>query len=238
MENLELPAGVTVLSGEKRSGKTRFALLWANYLAQKNKTLFIAWGYYEAKLIDELRDMNDSISEKLKIDTQYNYLDTNTVIDICKQVEDEGYNIVFFDNIQYSEYNNLSFHDRNSDIALPNILEFIADKLVVKVVLVTEVNVVFRFEPKFLIYPSINNFAFPQHIINKSTQIYYLQLILGNEKVNKEDILLRLKGIHIHCIKNAKNEDYHIKYDNNKLKIITAGMLLKYLHIEEDEYDE
>ena len=228
MKDLELPAGLTIFSGAKRTGKTRFALQWANYLAQKSKTLFIAWGNYEAKLIDELCDMNDSISEELTIDTQYDYLDTNTFIDIYKQIEGEDYKIVFFDNIQYSQYNNLSFYDKNSDIALPNILEFIADKLSVKVVLVTEVNVVFRFEPKFMMYPSINNFTFPQHIINKSAQIYYLHLIISNEVKKKEDVLLLLKEIQIHCIKNVQNEDYILKYDNEKLTLISAKMLLKH----------
>ena len=214
MDKLDLPKGLTFLSGWKRGGKSRFALKWANHLAKNQKVLYLNWGSYEAKHLHDLKQMGDDISPKLEIDSSYDFLDSNTYIEIFTHIEKEGFDVVFFDDIQYTIYNHFNDNYYADQSAICNAMVFLSRLLDVKVVLVSEVTEMWNGHVSDL---SLKQY--PRELVNKCSQIYFLNRPYLNDF--KEDINgnSTLHHIELISLKNTNNEAFTRLLDNSTLNI-------------------
>ena len=215
MKRLDLPKGLSVLGGPRRSGKTNFLLQWANYLAESQKVLFLNWGNYEGRLNAILKEMKMDKSDNLSIDAHYPFFDITAFIDVYNRIERDKIDVVFFDDIHLSQYNSLSSIYNADEAAISDSLLFLVDKLGIKTVISTDVETNFRMEPPN-IRPSLRSFVFSRDLVNRAQQVYYLHNAPLDE--NKQETLKN--KVEIFSLKNKNNKEFVVSFDQLDLKII------------------
>lgn len=216
MNRIDLPKGFTFLSGRKRGGKSRFALKWANHLAKTQKVLYLNWGSYEEKHIHDLKQMGDEISLGLTIDSEYDFLDSNSFIEIYNHLEKDRFDVVFFDDIQYTVYNHFNDNYFADQSAISNALVFLSQLLDVKVILVSEVSDMwneYRGDLDLLLR------IFPREIVNKSNQIYFLNRPYLNDFKEDHNGNSTIHHIELISLKNKDNKEFKYILDNSTLNI-------------------
>ena len=215
MKRLNLPKGLSVFGGPRRSGKTNFLLQWANYLAESQKVLFLNWGNYEGRLNAILKEMKMEKSDNLIIDAHYPFFDISAFIDIYNRVEHDKIEIIFFDDIHLSQYNRLSSTYNADEAAISGSLLFLVDKLGVKTVISTDVETNFRMEPPKIV-PKFRSFVFSRDLVNRAQQVYYLHNSSTDENIKETS----KNKVEIFSLKNKDNKEFVVSFDQLNLQII------------------
>lgn len=165
INKLKLSQGLNILSGYKKGYKTSFVLKWANYLAKDNKVLYINWAKQESVFTDRLKEMGEEVNPNMVIDSLYEYLDATASIEIFEKIEEEKFDIIFFDDIIVNSDRNYEdeYFKYCGDVAM--VLDFIANRLKIKIVLTISVKQ----------QSKLTDILISQKIRKLSKQIYVIQ---------------------------------------------------------------
>ena len=138
MEKLKLSEGLIAIGAAEMAGKTSFAIRLANLLAKKERVLFLNWTDYADRLHQIITKSNNSVNDKLDINTNVGYFNIESFIEIMELIETHNYSTIFIDDINYftqigetfdliDQYN-LVLNDCNEVIALSKIDDNIKNK--------------------------------------------------------------------------------------------------------------
>ena len=195
MKNLKLSQGLIAIGAAQGVGKTSFSIRLANYLAQKEKVLFLNWTDYADKLHEILRNSEAEIHKNLDINTRIGYFNIGSFIDILERIDTQKYTTIFIDDLNYftqtgDTYGELDqFNTYGKDSAI-RALRFIVDKY--------KVRVVFNLTIDNVVTPKLADFAWSRLIINDCDQVIGLSndqdgnqiemYVLKDLKLEKESI--------------------------------------------------
>ncbi|HKJ44137.1 MAG TPA: hypothetical protein VKA27_18715 [Sunxiuqinia sp.] len=214
MDQLNLSRGLIAFGGQEGIGKTRFTLKLANFLAQKEKVLFLSYQDYSEKLITDIRNMDDFIAENLEVNTSMDYYGVGNFLEIIKYVESTGFKTVIIDDIE--SFNRDQFHefdDQGRDAAIEALL-YLTKQLKIRLIFIIDIYSSHRNHT-----PRIRDFNWSRKIINDCSQILaiYRPVYYGITEDENGDSLKDL--IEIYNLKNEENKENIIQLDNRKLNI-------------------
>lgn len=215
MEKIKLANGLIALGGEKGFGKTRFALKYANYLAQKEKVLYVSYQNYKEKLESIVEEMDGVINENLGINSYFSYYGAIVFFQFMKEIKSNNVSTLIIDDIE-----NFCQLARDNDYGEENnpilSLKYLSEFMNIKVVFITNIE---KLDYQSETIPKIQDFRWSRSIINECDQIYalyrpYLQGLWEDEEGNS----LKDK-IEILYLKNEYNKEDRYIYNNKYLNI-------------------
>lgn len=162
MLNINPEKGLIVLGGLKNSGKTRFALQWANQLAEKEKVLYVSYQDYPEKLYADLQRMGCPPNEKLKIRSNLAYYGTDFFMQILQLIKLKGYTTLIVDDMeclnQFQEFDPCNYLDeKNTDP-----LHFIA--VIMNIRIIVLVNIINELWEESFPVPKLRHFVYSRSL--------------------------------------------------------------------------
>src|SRR6056297_2614543 len=94
MNHIKLSKGLILLSGMKGIGKTRFSLKLGNFIAQKEKVLYLSFDDYKVKLQLLLRQMDTVVNKNFEINSCLDEFCIETYLEILKLIEEKNYSTI------------------------------------------------------------------------------------------------------------------------------------------------
>jgi len=227
MEDLKLRKTITILGGVKRSGKTRFALKWANYLAKDKKVLFLSWSSFSERLIYILEEMGETISKNLLIETNYDVFDIKAFSEIDNRLSRDSFDIIFFDDLHLSSFDQFEAFPYEESFKILTPLLFLANEFNVKIILVSDLSVFHQSDGSDNMYDIIQYFQriynnrWPKKLMQHTCQILFLfRPYLHNYKTDKNGCSTQ-NIVELHDIRNNSIEST-FRFDNLNEKIFSS----------------
>ncbi len=217
MDRIKVSNGIIAFGGTPRIGKTRFSLKLANYIAQKERVLFISYQDYKEKLISIVNELDDHVQENLEINTSFKYCNLLTFLDVYDYVEKNEFTTVFIDDIDWFNEGIRSLTNQYYKEASIKALLFLSKKLNVRVIFTLSIEE--RYD--YPVENSVRNFSWSRSLVNECSQIYVLYRPYFYGYATNQNGECLVDQIRLISLKNENHKEETIILDNSELKIYT-----------------
>ncbi len=179
MKKIKLKKGLIAIGGIQKIGKTTFAIQLANKIAKKEKVLYLNWTDYADRLHDLILKNNKKIYSNLDINTNLDFFNVGSFIQIMDLIEENRYKTVFIDDINYFTQTGetdcaLDEYNKYGKDSAMKALRFLVDKYNIRIVFNMTIDTNFT--------PKLADFVWSRLIINDCDQVLALSY---NKKRNK-----------------------------------------------------
>lgn len=224
MNQIYLTDGLVLLSGHFKIGKTSFSLKLGNYLANKEKVLFLNFDDYEEKLRVLVEGMDTKVNEKFDIDSSLDNFCLETYIELLSLLENNKYSTIIIDNLNRLVPQNgymVGDFDYNFTInTVINSLLYIIRQFKCRIILIYALyDIQIKCQALAKEYVRLNNFIFPRTLVNNCNQIFYLDYPYSRGYIVDEEGEDLINHIELYSLKNDKHNEEFFILDNSKLNI-------------------
>lgn len=214
MDQLKLSQGLIAFGGIEGVGKTRFMLKLANYLAKREKVLYLSYQDYSEKLVTIVRNIDGIVYENLEVNTSMDYYGIGCFLEIIKHKKSKGFKTLIVDDIDSFNRNQFyEFDENGKDNAIEGLL-YLANHLNIRIIFIIDVKSTFQYK-----IPRVRDFNWSRRMINDCSQILalYRPIYLGitEDENGKSSADL----IEVYSLKNDNDEEEVIRLENHKLNI-------------------
>lgn len=217
MDRIKISNGVIAVAGAKGEGKTRFMLKYANFLAKKERVLFLCYQDYSERLKHILTCIDGEICNNLQINTHLEFYTVESFINLVEYIKKEGFNTVIIDSIE--TYSPLQQPYNANEVV--NSLIFIVKQTQARVIFTINLHENFNVGNS-VSRPNLSDFIWPRAIINQCSQIYAIFRPAYHGLTVDEDDNMLFDSIELHSLKNEMHKHYVIEYDNKDLNLFDS----------------
>ncbi len=227
LNQINLSEGLILLGGADKTGKTRFATKLGNFLAEKEKVLFLCFDEYEEKIRFIASDIDREIRDNFEVYGADEFC-LETYLDILSLLEENNYSTIIIDklNTLLPEYRTMAgAFDIDLDIqTIIDSLQFIIRQFKCRIILVYELKQMRHSSCKDD-RAKLKDFRFPRSLVNRCNQIFFYNYpFLGGITEDEEGYSL-INHIELYNLKNEEHKEELLILDNHELHIFEPSLL-------------
>jgi hypothetical protein len=216
-------------------GITKFAIKLGNYLAKKEKLLYLTFNEYEEKI----RFMASEMESDRKVENNFEVYSANefcleTYLDILSLIEKNNYSTIIIDNLNslYSIYHRSGDGECDINMQIRTIIDslhFMIRQFKCRIILVHEINDMrYSFSDDFC-RAKLNDFVFHRHLVNNCNQILFYNYPYLKGYIEDSEGESMINRIELYSLKNENHTEEILILDNSKLNIFKPKVNIPFL---------
>jgi hypothetical protein len=229
MEQINLSKKLTMLSSLRNVGTTQFATKLGNYLAKKEKVLYLTFTEYEEKIRFMASEMDSIVEDNFEVYAADEFC-LETYLDILTLLEKNNYSTIIIDNLNslYPEYRTMA-GEFDTDINIQTIvdsLQFMIRQFKCRIILVYELDQM-RIRSYNDYRAKLNDFRFPRSLVNNCNQIFFYNYPYLKGYTEDEEGKSLINHIELYSLKNENHKEELLILDNSLLNIFEPKILIR-----------